>query len=163
MTDTTIDLERERIACVFGLGGGELHEAHAEFPDEWDGVIAYWYDGPPEYATELKDANIVECSTCAGIGYDADRDADCRACDGLGHHDREVRTAILDCLYGEPEPREGWERIASFTSSGEAECWWCGDGSGNEDERPNCPLCEGDGLIYLGDGWAEVVLRRTSA
>lgn len=163
MTDTTIDLERERIACVFGLGGGELHEAHAEFPDEWDGVIAYWYDGPPEYATELKEANIVECSTCGGIGYDAERDADCRICDGVGHDDREVRTAILECLYGEPEPPDGWERIASYSSSGEASCWWCGDGSGNEDERATCKLCEGDGLVYLGDGWAEMVFRRVES
>ena len=87
----------------------------------------------------------------------------CLRCDGLGHQDREVRTAILECLFGEPDAPEGWERIASFTSSGEAECWWCGPGTGNEDERDECKLCEGDGLIYLGEGYAEVIFRRTES
>lgn len=157
-----IDLDKERVACVFGLGGGELHEADERFPDEWDGPdgIAHWYDGPPEYASELKDANLVECPACEGTGMDGDLD-DCEQCDGRGLEDREVRTAIIDVLYGFPEPPDGWERIASFTSSGERECWWCGDGTGNEDERDDCQLCEGDGLVYLGDGMAEVVYRRT--
>lgn len=48
------DPERARVACVFGLGGGELHVADERFPDEWDGHIAYWYDGVPEYAGELR-------------------------------------------------------------------------------------------------------------
>jgi len=158
-TEAEHDLEQERVACVFGLGGGELHEPHPDFADEWDGVIAHWYDGPPEYATELRDAHMVECAACNGSGVDDDLE-DCESCDGRGLEDREVRTAILDCLYGEPEPPEGWARIASFTSSGEAECWWCGDGTGNEDQRDECDLCEGDGLVYLGDGMAEVIFRR---
>ena len=39
MTTDDIDIDRERIACVFGLGGGELHEPHPEFPDPagWEG------------------------------------------------------------------------------------------------------------------------------
>jgi hypothetical protein len=28
-------IERKQIACVFGLGGGELHEPDERFPDEW--------------------------------------------------------------------------------------------------------------------------------
>ena len=124
---TEIDIERERIQCVFGLGGGELHEAHADFPDEWDGVIAWWYEGVPDYATELGDLD-----------------------DG-------ARTAIIDCMFGFPESPEGWKRVASFSSSGERDCWWCGDGTGNEDERDVCQLCEGDGVVYLGEGWCEVV------
>ena len=134
MSKPTIDLERERVACVFGLGGGELHEPHPDFPDEWDGTdrVTYWYEGPPDYAMELR------------------------------HDDAEVRTAILDCLFGFPEPPEGWKRVAAFSSSGERECWWCGDGTCNEAERDACKLCEGDGLIYLGDGWHEVVYRRVA-
>jgi hypothetical protein len=132
-----INLDRERIACVFGLGGGELHEPHPDFPDEWDDVIAYWYEGVPEYVAL------------------ADLDLD---------HDDEVRTAILDVLFRYPEPPEGWERVASFSNSGERECWWCsegaGDGTGNEDQRDECDLCEGDGVVYLGEGWCEVVYRR---
>jgi hypothetical protein len=129
-----IDLDRERVACVFGLGGGELHQAHPDFPDEWDGLIAYWYEGQPHYAA-LPD-----------LGLD---------------HDDEVRTAILDCLFGHPESPPGWRRVASFRSSGERECWWCGDGTGNEEHREHCRLCEGDGLIYLGEGWCEVVYARS--
>ncbi len=77
----------------------------------------------------------------------------------LRHHD-EARTAILNCLFGIPEPPPGWKQVAAFTASGEASCWWCGDGTGNEDERDGCKLCEGDGLIYLGAGWCEVVYER---
>ncbi len=120
----TIDLDRERVACVFGLGGGELHEPHPDFRDEWDGVVAYWYEGVPEYATEL------------------------------GHLEG-ARTAILDCLFGCPPPPEGWKQVASYSSSGEAQCWWC-EGTGEGSEEP-CSLCEGDGYVYLGDGWREVV------
>jgi hypothetical protein len=120
------DLERERIACVFGLGGGELHVADARFPDDWDGLVAYWYEGVPEYSSEL------------------------RHLDG-------ARTVITCCLFGHPEPPAGWEQVASFTSSGEAACWWCGEGTGNDAERLRCKLCEGDGLVFLGDGWCEVV------
>lgn len=149
------DLERERIACVFGLGSGELHEPHPDAPDEWDGQITYWYDGTPDYA-ELKDVNCVECP-CKGLGDDR---GDCDRCEGYGLIDLEVRTAIIDCLWGERDPPSGWERIASFTSSGEASCWWCGEGTGNEEEREDCELCESDGLIYLGEGWCEVVYRR---
>ena len=133
------DLDRERIACVFGLGGGELHVADERFTDEWDGAngIAYWYEGVPDYATELKRLD-------------------------------EARTAILDCMYGFPEPPDGWEQVASFSSSGEAECWWCAAGEvgddvdtgGNGAAKTACKLCDGDGIVYLGDGWCEVVYAR---
>jgi hypothetical protein len=156
MPRTKIDLERERIACVFGLGGGELHVAHPDFPDEWDGPdgIAYWYDGVPEYASELRDADQVECPDCNGD------DDDCPSSEGLGHRHHEVRTALQDALFGFPDPPAGWQRIAAYSSSGEAECGWCGSGTGNEDKRANCKLCEGDGIIYLGDGWFEAIYRR---
>ena len=121
-----IDLDRERVACVFERGGGKLHEAHPDFRDEWDGAVEHWHEGVPEYASELR-------------------------------HLTGARTAILDCLFGFPAPPLGWKQVASYSSSGEASCWWCGDGTGNEEEQPGCPLCEGDGQVYLGDGWCEVV------
>lgn len=121
-----MNLDRERIACVFGLGGGELHEPHPEFSDEWDGVIEYWYEGVPSYASEL------------------------RHLDG-------ARTAILDCLCGPPEPPPGWKQVASYSSSGEADCWWCGEGTGNGHQCDTCGVCEGDRFVYMGDGWFEVV------
>lgn len=114
-------LERERVEVVFRLTGGELHDRHPKFPDEWDDVFAYWYEGTPEYAEDLDDT-------------------DCR-------------TAVVDCLYGFPDVPEGWEQVAAFSSSGETQCL-CEGG------EPECPLCEGDGTVYLGDGWHEVVYRR---
>ena len=69
----------------------------------------------------------------------------------------DARTAILDCMFGVPEPPSGWKVVASYSSSGEAECWWC-YGRNGEDQRDGCPLCEGDGIIYIGDGWREVVM-----
>lgn len=127
-----IDLEREKVACLFGLGGGELHVADVRVPDEWDGAVAYWYSGVPEYATELRDLE-------------------------------DARTAIVCCLFGFPEPPTGWEQVAVFSSSGEAACWWCGEGTGNEADRPTCKLCGGDGLVYLGDGWCEILYGRRTA
>ncbi len=137
------DLERERIACVFGLGGSELHEADDRFPDSegWDGPegIAYWYEGAPEYVSP------------SDLGLDLD------SCG-------EVRTAIVCCTFGHPSPPEGWEQVATFSSSGEAPCWCCGAGTAHDDEgdkddddTEGCKLCNGDGLIYLGDGWHEIV------
>jgi hypothetical protein len=135
---TELELERERVVCVFGLGGGELHQPHPDFRDEWDGPdgIAHWHEGVPEYASELK-------------------------------HLGNARTAIIDCLFGVPDPPEGWRQVASFTSSGERECWWCaagpvddGNASGNGVAKTACPLCEGDDFVYIGDGWREVVYRR---
>ena len=156
---TEEEIERQQIECVFCLDGGELHEANAEFPDEWDGVIAYWYEGPPDYATEFKDCDRVDCPVCNGEGRD-DNDEDCVNCDGYGHLDYTVRTAIIQALWGFPEPPKGYEQIGSFTTSGEADCWRCGAGTGNEEtHREGCPLCEGDGLIYIGDGYAEVIYR----
>ncbi len=136
------DLERERIACVFGLGGGELHETDDRFPDSegWDGPegIAYWYEGVPEYVT------------VAELGLD---------------FDDEVRTAIVCCIFGHPAPPDGWRQVATYSSSGEAPCWCSGaddhdEGDGDYDDAEGCKLCDGDGYVFLGDGWAEVVYVR---
>ena len=54
--------------------------------------------------------------------------------------------------------------MATYISSGEAECWWCSagvaDNEADSDESQGCPLCDGDCCLYLGDGWCEVVYRR---
>lgn len=124
MDDDTM-IERQQIEVVFGLGGGELADPpDPQFPDEWDGVFAYWYEGPPEY--------------CAR--------------DYADHWDREYRTAIVYELFGRAATPDGWERVAYFVSSGENDCWCEGDA--------DCPVCEGDGLVYIGDGHCEVVYRR---
>jgi len=176
---TEAQLERQQIECVFCLGGGELHEPDAKFPDEWDGIIAYWYEGAPEYAEEFKDCDYVACKACDGTGWtDPNKDSMeeedvCTACDGYSGHNYAVRTAIM---YGHTyKAPKGWKQIGSFTTSGEAECWHCGPGTdwdGSEEQgnapsdactgyrgKPGCPLCEGSGHVYLGDGYAEVIYR----
>lgn len=129
----TLDIERERIACVFGLGGGELHIPDERFPDEWDGPseIAYWYEGAPEYVA------------LGDLGLD---------------YDDELRTAILECLWGYPDPPAGWRQVGSFRSSGEASCWWCGDGSSNEAVRDGCSLCGGEATST----WAKAGARSST-
>lgn len=49
-----------------------------------------------------------------------------------------------------------------FANSGEADCWHCGSGTSNEAARGECALCEGDGLVYLGDGMCEVVYSKVT-
>ena len=170
MDSNEVDLERARVACVFCLGGGELHQPDERFPDEWDGVFAHWFEGAPDYATDLKEINEVTCPTCKGTKIDpapADQEpAECPACEGMGHLDLEVRTVIMCCLFGHPTPPAGWTQAATYSSSGERECWSCTDRDNDhedgEDGSEGCKVCEGEGLVYLGDGWCEVVYRRVA-
>jgi len=71
--------------------------------------------------------------------------------------DWECRTVIY--YMNHPEKPDGWKYLGHWMSSGEMECWWCGDGTGNEYTRETCKLCEGDGLIYIGDGYGEAVYQ----
>jgi hypothetical protein len=139
-------LEKQRVEEVFGLTGGELSDKPWEpFALDEGGEHAerqcyrYHYDGAPSYASEFDDS--VYC------------------------------TVVVDCLFGgEPEVlyEKGYryERVASFTSSGETECP-CADmrREGDCGDVPDpCPLCEEEASdetthIYLGDGWCEVVYR----
>lgn len=176
-----MDNEREQIEQVFELTSGDLSDEPWEMKSapEWaqgfqpkcpacgnyllpctataTGIhpgfepyrCTYWYEGVPEYAEE----SFPE----------------------LNHHDiysttHEYRTIVRDVTFGSPPERtiDGWERVATFTSSGETECPERGgyawvptvdEGSGP------CYLCEAKpgeehGYIYIGDGWAEVVYRR---
>ena len=134
MTMTEEQIERAQIEMVFGLGGGELHEPDSRFPDEWDGVFAYWYNELPHY---VRESEI-----------------------NPGPMQFQFRTAIVCELYGQARTPEGWTRVAHWTSSGESgECWACEPEDPNEDplHRDDCPICKGDGFVYLGDGYREVL------
>jgi hypothetical protein len=124
---TEAEKEHASVEAVFGLTGGELNDSPCPL-DDGDHVHRYWYDGAPEYAA-----------------------SDYR------NDSRRLVTLVACELWGEVKVDQGWDRVASFTSSGEAACPWCGDGTGNEEGREDCHLCEGDGLVYLGDGWREIV------
>lgn len=155
---------KAQVECVFGLGGGELADGPKDgFP------FAYWYEGGPDYMGRAEREAAEWCS-CHG----ADGQDECPECNGHGSY--EVRTVIADCLYGEPTLPAGWTKVQMFISSGEAECGHCGPGTewdGSEAQTkatPDsatgykgdkaCKLCEGSGYVYIGDGWAEVVIRR---
>lgn len=67
----------------------------------------------------------------------------------------EVRTAIECLLFGQAKAPRGWAEVECYRTSGEAECWAC-----YETGDKSCRVCDGDGLVYLGDGWCEVVYCR---
>jgi len=91
--------------------------------------FAYWYDGAPKYA-----AREVASEAMTGAGY--------------------LRTLIaVGCEYGLPAVPDGWRLVRSFASSGEAQCWCVSDGP-----RKGCPVCEGDGIVYIGAA-AEMVIE----
>lgn len=78
-------------------------------------------------------------------------------------HDYAYRTVVAYELFEVATP-EGWERDATY-DLGKGECWCVGDphkSSGDTEAGPDsaCGVCEGDGLVWLGDGWREVVYRR---
>lgn len=65
---------------------------------------------------------------------------------------------VLDfSLTDDPKPPRGYRVVYQF-GAGEQSCPDCGEGTGNESERRNCPLCEGDGLLYWGEECQVVVL-----
>lgn len=129
------ELEIERIAAILSVEASDLRR--------WNGETgAFYYDGVPEWAAS--DFPAFAADDCA---------------DGLEH--RTVYT------FGDPAsyPRvdadfEGWTFVRSYNASVERECPWCGPGTGDEHRRAECKLCEGDGLIYEGDGFSEAVFSR---
>jgi len=131
------EIERAQIEWVFALTGGELGDApwRVIAADGTAEEFPYWYEGPPEY----DDAR--QQRTRRGAVY---------------------RTVVMDISYGLPPnvvtdaDGSAWTRDGHFTSSGEAAC------PGQDDPAASlpCDLCEEDaahGIIYIGDGWAEVV------
>lgn len=147
------DVERERIACLLGLGGGELaDEPWTEdqtagddgAPDDLPWRARWWFEGAPEWAYD--DPRIPWDARGHGLHTDAD--------------DRtwEYRTLYRETYWTVPIPF-GWERVATFGAAEERDCWWCGDGTGNEGERARCALCEGDGYVGAGPGQL-ITLRR---
>ena len=90
--------EAERIhltvEAVFGLTGGELEDGPC--PINCDGrTYHYWYEGVPDY-----------------VRHDY-------------RNERRRMLTVVGCeLYTGIKAPEGWERLASFSSSGETDCPW---------------------------------------
>lgn len=134
--------ERDQIAEVFGLTGGELADAPWIVTEPGDPVrewrFSYWYEGVPDYLDRT---------------------------DAITAVSDECRTVCRDNMFGFPPQvvvdvdGTAWHRQTEFMTSGETECPMRG-----ETAVEVCSLCdagvgEEHGYIYIGDGWAEVVYR----
>lgn len=140
-------IEREQMECVFRLGGGELHIADARFPDPWEEVFAYWYEGCPDYDEE--DSKDYDYNYRTGLAY---------------YNCPEIEGWELVRSFSTSGETECWR-------CGPGTDW---DGSEEQDQArqeqpctntgyrgdPDCKLCEGSGYVYIGDGWAEAVYRQ---
>ncbi len=101
---TEKELERERVKCVFLLGGGELHEPDADFPHEWDD--RYWYEGKPDYVEKDYSDNTEYRTICT----------------------EDAPYGIKGYVPA------GWRVVEVHVSSGEHECWWCTNGENGDIE-----------------------------
>jgi len=114
MTAEELRIERAQIENVFCLGGGELETEPWQFKTE-DGEessFRYWYQESPDY-----------CERTEKKSWEWDSD-------GNFH---ETRTVIYCALYGGPDLPAGWEKVAEYRTSGEADCWH--DGPGCDDSN----------------------------
>jgi len=127
---TTDSIDRESIT-IEAVFGLSGGELEGE-PLEIEGqTYRWWYEGVPDYVTSE---------------FRNDR--------------RPLKTVIVCEFYSQTSPPDGWSVAATYRNSGECPCPWCGDDTGYEEGRDDCTLCEGDGYLYLGDGWCEVVLAK---
>jgi hypothetical protein len=154
---TEAEIEREQVAWVFGLTGGELEDKPLTFkaPDHWgesqDRTWRYHYDGLPEYASSDYPDRFDN-----GVYY--------------------MTLVEIGCSYGSGAPewidfgKERWFQVAQFANSGETECPEGPSGAaekvgeGHTEGMERCPLCEADagedhGYIYVGVG-CETVYKR---
>ena len=130
MTDLT-ETQLDRARCAALFGVDE-----GDLGDEPFDGHAYWYEGVPEWAE--------------------------------GHFSRDerhspsgrYRTLIVACVDDKPTVPEGWRLVRLYHSASERDCAWCGTGTGNEASRSTCRLCEGDGLLYWGEEWCEIVIEQ---
>lgn len=144
--------DRAQVEEVFGLTGGELNDEPWIVNDRatqtaW--TFHYHYDFAPSYA---------------------ERDFE--------QYD-EVRTVVRCNMFGEPpavlidqhDASRRWVKVATFTNSGETECF------GANNDAPNIvtaeqtatagsecyycaePIGKPHTVVYIGDGWAEIVYR----
>jgi hypothetical protein len=77
--------------------------------------------------------------------------------DDLDGADPDSCVTVLDFSLCDPcEAPKGWRRVYQY-AAGERACPWCGDGTGEEENRAQCKLCEGNGLLYWGEECQVVV------
>ena len=87
------------------------------------------------------------------LGFDHAPEWSCNRDSDWWRWDGEYITVLdltgVGCLNA-PDKARGKRKVYSYIAS-ERECSWCGDGTGEEDGREDCDLCEGDGYLYQGE------------
>lgn len=160
-TMSEAEIEREQVEWVFGLTGGELNDGPFIYHtmSNYSGWVEhqhlYWYDGCPDYVDRAERQEWEET------------DAVTLVVAGGGYLSPPSPWIVTD--------RGAWVLVATYTSSGEAECPLrdVEDGEGEDVGRGlvedgRCYLCEariigtvdnppeGHGYIYTGDGYEAV-------
>lgn len=143
------------------LGGGERpisRTSAEEAESEADRLTLEWMYGLAQGGYSLHrvtEANWPELVGQAGYVFEG-------AEDGMSDHNSAVETYMSFVGYGYPvisefpatiegtdEDDPGvWELEKVYNASDEIECPWCGTGTGNEDSREDCDMCDGDGLLH---------------
>jgi len=57
---------------------------------------------------------------------------------------------------------DAWHLVTSYMMNPNPDCPWCGDGTGNENIRITCPLCEGQGYLAVGEYWQVAIYSHAS-
>lgn len=147
MTEDTEEQERRRTELSLDCERAKILTRDDSYEvTPWDSAApdvgpAIWMDGVPEWA----------CSDFPGYERSGQWD------------DTHVyRTAWACELFGEIETPFGWTRVITYAHSGETECLCVLDDEERDSPAysdPECKLCDGDGRIYVGDGYREIIYR----
>lgn len=133
--DVDEEQEEERLTIWMTLrldsSGDDLYKVSDEHWSEMVGTAAYVYDGYEEGMLEHSDAFHHHSFIAYGT--------------------REWPKTIKD------SDGDLFELLTVYQLSPEISCPWCGDGTGNEDSRSECKLCEGDSYIAIGEYWQVAV------
>lgn len=149
---TTEEIERIQIEALIRdeLDDKPVEYSYtSEYDGEKTGTFRFTYDGVPEWcASDFKDLHSDDC---------------------------DYFTAVYCSIFGLPPETiaidgKSYDRKAYFGHSGETECV-CRSGDPDDEtvtaeqsQDGCCPFCEGKtgeahGMIYLGEGWSEVIYR----
>lgn len=122
-----MDSEADRItmAWMLGLaqGGYSLHRVTEQNWPELSGKALYVFEGAEDGMSDQPHGDYM---SFVGMSY-------------------PVTTEFPSQISGDDEV---WELEKVYNMVPEIECPWCGTGTGNEDSRDECEMCEGDGLLY---------------
>jgi len=129
------DQETERITIWMTLGldgsGDDLYKVHDGHWVAMAGTAAYVFEGHQDGMVDDPSIEIYQ----SFVAY------------GTREWPEEV-CGDEDDLY---------KLVTTYQLSPESSCPWCGEGTGNEDTRAECALCDGDSYLAIGEYWQVAV------